>query len=167
MQVVPVPLNVTTVRSQNDLKPTISTLRSLSKLSPLVVAYCFAAPGPMELAREFMPGWQIAGPILPGPGICISNPTNTPPAHTNSTRVFGAKRDDFPFLGRRSLHATLLPVSDRKHTRLAGSRSEAQPPGAKMAVREKSVSRRWGSVKHYSTCCGLFFCTTIFWMEHA
>ena len=45
MQVVPVPLNVTTVRSQNDLKPTISTLRSLSKVSPLVVAYCFAAPG--------------------------------------------------------------------------------------------------------------------------
>src|SRR6201998_2131104 len=45
IQVVPVPLNVTTVRSQNDLKPTISTLRSLSKMSPLVVAYCFAAPG--------------------------------------------------------------------------------------------------------------------------
>src|SRR5713226_2242189 len=36
MQVDPVPLNVTTVRSQNDLKPTISTFRSLSKLSPLV-----------------------------------------------------------------------------------------------------------------------------------
>src|SRR5262249_19297307 len=34
MQVVPVPLKVTTVRSQNDLKPTISTLRSLSKVSP-------------------------------------------------------------------------------------------------------------------------------------
>jgi hypothetical protein len=35
MHVVPVPLNVTTVRSQKDLKPTISTFRSLSKLSPL------------------------------------------------------------------------------------------------------------------------------------
>src|SRR5262249_27217044 len=34
MQVVPLPLKVTTVRSQNDLKPTISTLRSLSKVSP-------------------------------------------------------------------------------------------------------------------------------------
>src|SRR6266481_2597186 len=34
MQVVPEPLKVTTVRSQNDLKPTISTLRSLSKMSP-------------------------------------------------------------------------------------------------------------------------------------
>src|SRR6266576_5899322 len=34
MQVVPDPLNVTTVRSQNDLKPTISTFRSFSKISP-------------------------------------------------------------------------------------------------------------------------------------
>src|SRR6266481_6329239 len=34
MQVVPEPLKVTTVRSQNDLKPTISTFRSLSKISP-------------------------------------------------------------------------------------------------------------------------------------
>src|ERR1700682_340672 len=34
MQVVPDPLSVTTVRSQNDLKPTISTFRSFSKMSP-------------------------------------------------------------------------------------------------------------------------------------
>src|SRR6266852_2417789 len=34
IQVVPDPLNVTTVRSQNDLKPTISTFRSFSKMSP-------------------------------------------------------------------------------------------------------------------------------------
>src|SRR6266849_9068210 len=42
MQVVPDPLNVTTVRSQNDLKPTISTFRSFSKISPLVVNYSTA-----------------------------------------------------------------------------------------------------------------------------
>src|SRR6266567_5971644 len=36
IHVVPDPLNVTTVRSQNDLKPTISTFRSLSKVSPFV-----------------------------------------------------------------------------------------------------------------------------------
>src|SRR5580704_8793359 len=42
MQVVPVPLKVTTVRSQKDLKPTISTLRSLSKVSPFVVNSHFA-----------------------------------------------------------------------------------------------------------------------------
>ena len=35
IHVVPEPLNVTRVRSQNDLKPTISTFRSLSKFSPL------------------------------------------------------------------------------------------------------------------------------------
>ncbi len=35
MQVAPDPLKVTTVRSQNDLKPTISTFRSFSKMSPL------------------------------------------------------------------------------------------------------------------------------------
>src|SRR5256886_13610823 len=33
IHVVPEPLKVTTVRSQNDLKPTISTFRSLSKRS--------------------------------------------------------------------------------------------------------------------------------------
>jgi hypothetical protein len=35
MQVVPEPLKVTTVRSQNDLNPVISTFRSLSKVSSL------------------------------------------------------------------------------------------------------------------------------------
>jgi hypothetical protein len=35
MQVVPEPLNVTTVRSQKDLNPTISTFRSFSKVSSL------------------------------------------------------------------------------------------------------------------------------------
>ena len=38
MQVVPVPLNVTTVRSQNDLNPVISTFRSFSKISPLTLS---------------------------------------------------------------------------------------------------------------------------------
>src|SRR5882757_2172965 len=48
MQVVPDPLNVTTVRSQNDLKPTISTFRSFSKMSPLVVNYSTAASTKFE-----------------------------------------------------------------------------------------------------------------------
>src|SRR5207249_8004769 len=39
MHVVPVPLNVTTVRSQNDLNPVISTLRSFSKMSPLTLSF--------------------------------------------------------------------------------------------------------------------------------
>ena len=78
MQVVPVPLNVTTVRSQNDLKPTISTLRSLSKVSPYVVAYCFATPCPMELAMASVPCLQPAVPELPGRGFWLCRPN----AHT-------------------------------------------------------------------------------------
>jgi hypothetical protein len=57
------------------------------------------------------------------------------------------KRDDISVLEGRFFGATLLPVTDRNHTRLAGSQSEAQPPGAKMAVREKSVARENEPVK--------------------
>jgi hypothetical protein len=39
MQVVPVPLNVTTVRSLNDLNPVISTFRSFNKMSPLTLSF--------------------------------------------------------------------------------------------------------------------------------
>jgi hypothetical protein len=46
MQVVPTPANVTTVRSQNDLKPVISTFRSLSKVSPFVSA-SYGVPRPL------------------------------------------------------------------------------------------------------------------------
>jgi hypothetical protein len=51
MQVVPVPLNVTTVRSQNDLNPTISTFRNLSKMSPFV-PHCTAN---LSLSRRQTP----------------------------------------------------------------------------------------------------------------
>ena len=71
-------------------------------------------------------------------------------------RLYHAKRDDFPFLEGRFFDATFLPVTDRNHTRLAGSRSEAQPPGAKMAVREESVTWAIDAVKPYSSCCGPF-----------
>src|SRR5882724_6678867 len=62
IHVVPDPLNVTTVRSQNDLKPTISTFRSFSKMSPLSLKSrqnTFDAnnnrsvyPGPVAIERE-------------------------------------------------------------------------------------------------------------------
>ena len=39
IQVVPVPLNVTTVRSLNDLNPVISTFRSFSKMSSLTLSF--------------------------------------------------------------------------------------------------------------------------------
>src|SRR5437899_3976603 len=61
MQVVPDPLKVTTVRSQNDLKPTISTFRSFSKMSPLVVNYSTAASTKLEnksiTAKASHPQW--------------------------------------------------------------------------------------------------------------
>jgi hypothetical protein len=43
---------------------------------------------------------------------------------------------------------------DRPRTRLAGSRSEAQPPGARMAVREKTVTRCARRVKRCARCSG-------------
>jgi hypothetical protein len=97
MHVVPVPLKVTTVRSQKDLKPTISTLRSLSKVSPFVVNFYFA----MITVHTSPSSWN-----------------------TDRAGIFRAKRDDFPFLEGRIFHATLLSVTDRKQTRLAGSQSE-------------------------------------------
>src|SRR5438445_13573600 len=48
MHVVPVPLNVTTVRSQNDLNPVISTLRSFSKMSPLTLSFSARCSTRME-----------------------------------------------------------------------------------------------------------------------
>src|SRR5207237_1937184 len=42
IHVVPEPLKVTTVRSQNDLKPTLSTFRSLSKVSPFFSHLAFS-----------------------------------------------------------------------------------------------------------------------------
>src|SRR6266852_6328623 len=78
MQVVPDPLNVTTVRSQNDLKPTISTFRSFSKMSPfgrqllcgcqhetrMQLDNCKSQPFPTagarsrEERRSFVPRWE-------------------------------------------------------------------------------------------------------------
>src|SRR5579859_3520435 len=52
MHVVPVPLNVTTVRSQNDLNPVISTFLSLSKVSPLVSSRLPYARGRAHDARR-------------------------------------------------------------------------------------------------------------------
>src|SRR5580693_7553704 len=60
MQVVPEPLKVTTVRSQNDLKPTISTFRSLSKMS----SFCrqslhgFAWCEPLRVFSQWISAFQ-------------------------------------------------------------------------------------------------------------
>src|SRR5437899_4374583 len=80
MQVVPDPLNATTVRSQNDLKPTISTFRSFSKISPLVVNYSTAAGMKLEC-----------------------NPSTAKASHSQRLRQEHAKRDDVSFLEGRVL----------------------------------------------------------------
>src|SRR5882757_1238728 len=130
MQVVPEPLKVTTVRSQNDLKPTISTFRSFSKMSPLVVNYSTAASTKLE------------------------NKSKTAKA-SYSPRLGQkhAKRDDVSFLEGRVFGSIGRPYKGRLSKRLAGSRSEAQPPGARMAVREKTVTRCTVRVKPSATTC--------------
>src|SRR5208283_5767455 len=121
-----------------DLKPTISTFRSLSKVSPFVVNFHFAA--------YLNPQTRRAIPL----------PTALRRDLAEWPQFFRAKRDDFPFLEGRGVPAMLSPVTDRKQTRLAGSRSEAQPPGAKMAVRELRLPRPPIPVKAYSTYSGVF-----------
>jgi len=70
------------------------------------------------------------------------------------------KRDDLSFLEGRVFGATGQPYTGRLSKRLAGSQSEAQPPGARMAVREKTVTRRLSYVKAYATTCGWFMSAT-------
>src|SRR6202521_6404379 len=64
------------------------------------------------------------------------------------------KRDDVSFLEGRVLGATGHPFSGRLPIRLAGSQSEAQPPGARMAVRKKTLTRCVPRVKACATTCG-------------
>src|SRR5260370_11840727 len=133
MQVVPDPLNVTTVRSQNDLKPTISTSRSFSKRAPFGRQLLHGCPHETRKyainakANHFLRLWQ---------------------KHV--------KRDNVSFLEGRVFRATSQPFSGCLSRRLAGSQSEAQPPGARMAVREKTVTRCSTRVKTYHTNCGAF-----------
>src|SRR5258708_39420927 len=49
--------------------------------------------------------------------------------------------------------ATNRPFEGRLLKRLAGSRSEPQPPGARMAVRKRKITRGKGTVKSYARCC--------------
>ena len=133
MQVVPEPLNVTTVRSQNDLKPTISTFRSFSKMSPF--------------GRQLLHGCRHETRMLPA---------TAKASHLPWPGQKHAKRDDISFLEGRVFAATGQPYTGSRSKRLAGSRSEAQPPGARMAVREKTVTRCLSYVKAYATTCGWF-----------
>src|SRR5206468_2345374 len=65
-----------------------------------------------------------------------------------------AKRDDVSFLEGRVFGSIGRPYTGRLSKRLAGSQSEAQPPGARMAVREKTITRCAVPVKLSATSCG-------------
>jgi hypothetical protein len=76
-----------------------------------------------------------------------------------------ALRDNVVFLEGRVIQAsrrsrtnrgrpqTSRPSKGRLYNVLAGSRSEAQPPGARMAVRKKTLTRRATAVKPRSILC--------------
>src|SRR5580704_13277568 len=63
MQVVPEPLNVTVVRSQNDLKPTILTFRSFSKISPFGRYYSTAASAKLECDSKTAKASHLPRPV--------------------------------------------------------------------------------------------------------
>jgi hypothetical protein len=88
------------------------------------------------------------------------NSITTKSSHSLRLGQNHVKRDDFSFLEGRVFGATGQPFSGRLSKRLAGSQSEAQPPGARMAVREKTVTRCAPRVKPYATTCGCFASAT-------
>src|SRR5215470_4412930 len=64
MQVVPDPLIVTIVRSQNDLNPVISTFLNLSKVSPLVSSRLPLTRGQAHVARRETTQYSPAGGVF-------------------------------------------------------------------------------------------------------
>ena len=75
-----------------------------------------------------------------------------PIKRTHRLKETRAKRDENLCLEGRGFGATSRPDSGRAEKRLAGSQSEAQPPGAWMAVRKNS-SMRLGGCKEIATEC--------------
>src|ERR1700694_2037647 len=82
------------------------------------------------------------------------NATGSPPMRLGHKKQ--KKRDDVSSLEGRVFGATGQPFSGRLPIRLAGSQSEAQPPGARMAVRKKTLTRCVPRVKACATTCGHF-----------
>ena len=121
MQVLPTPLNVTTVRSQKDLNPTISTFRSLSKVSPFVVNFHFAAYDHPQTRRA----------------TCCHR-TAVRSCKTATVLPREERRLSFP---RGEGSSSDAPVRNRQKANTFGRFSiRAQPPGAKMAVREPRLT---------------------------
>src|SRR5882724_2959352 len=130
IHVVPIPLNVTTVRSQNDLNPVISTFLSLSKVSPLVSSRLPARKGQGVRARRETAQYSPIG------GVFSQHPNRVP-----------VERSPQLYLVEET---HVWQVLCQRPSRLA----------LQMAVRVKNVSLRTASVKHYSTACGAFLTAT-------
>src|ERR1700760_2289403 len=149
MQVVPIPANVTTVRSQKDLNPVISTFRSLSKVSPFVSASYGVAPAPPGTAH-IQPRTVLKLQLRPEYSCC-----------THQTRLRCVFRREGVCVDRSAIN---LDTS-------TGSRSPEQTYGRfsfrgpcrlahKMAVRETRLTRTPTHVKPYPNCSGHFSPTT-------
>src|ERR1700683_540505 len=175
MQVVPVPLNVTTVRSQKDLKPIISTFRSLSKISPFVSPHCVATLVAQASARVLSLQVQTHSlePVPPAKFIqnqprlqqttrketttCFSKgkDLSRPRCGLAYCRPLGGRACRRPLRGRRQriqidrftvARQNVWQVLDQRPSRLA----------RRMAVREMTVTRCAKAVKAYAKGCGLF-----------
>src|SRR5713101_1558877 len=97
MQVVPEPLNVTTVRSQNDLKPTISTFRSFSKMSPF--------------GRQLLRGCQHE--TRKQLDNCESQPSHRAGARTREERLRFVPRGEGLWSDRSTLHRSPVKTFGR------------------------------------------------------
>jgi len=105
--------------------------------------------------QQDVPFWSSAAPPLP------AKKNNRKSIKTKASPSIGpgqkhARGDDVSFLEGRVFRATSQPFSGCLSKRLAGSQSEAQPPGARMAVREKTLTRCWTRVKTCAKSCGWF-----------
>src|SRR5689334_17495174 len=157
MHVVPEPLNVTTVRSQNDLNPVISTLRSLSKvslcslLSSTTVRSCTEAAHASDKAR----GASWLNVIRRQ-----SSKTQFRKIETGSCTSDGGdflRRADRPAIARTHVWQVL----SQRPSRLALSTfrwcspATASYPESRMAVRDPRLARHCPAVKHSSRPCGI------------
>ncbi len=115
MHVVPVPLNVTAVRSQNDLNPVISTFRSLSKVSPLVPHRTLISDWHATTTRATILSRPLVGGATP-----LRNKHHGPLVQRETNFIFreGVTVDDNPTVTRSPVK-TFGRFSIR-----------AQPPGA-------------------------------------